>query len=129
MLAGVSQAAVAVELGRPRCTVSREIAWNRDPDGGGYRPFAAQQRAERRRARPKTPKLAGNPVLRDLVRDLLACRHSLAQISAGSAAEADDQRGIAQPPALTVQRHRVMASLPTSSPRNVTCRLAGNGPS
>nr|BFE66167.1 hypothetical protein GCM10020063_106930 [Dactylosporangium thailandense] len=36
LLAGVSQAAVAVELGRPRCTVSREIARNRDLDGGGY---------------------------------------------------------------------------------------------
>ncbi|MER7281528.1 helix-turn-helix domain-containing protein [Dactylosporangium sp. NPDC000244] len=82
LLAGVRQAAIAAELGRPRCTISREIARNQDPDGGGYQPFAAQQRAERRRARPKTPKLAGNPVLRDVVQDLLAAKYSPAQISA-----------------------------------------------
>jgi IS30 family transposase len=79
--AGVSQAAIAAELGRPRCTISREIARNRDP-GGGYQPFAAQQRAEGRRPRPKTRKLAGSPVLRDLVQDLLGSKYSPEQISA-----------------------------------------------
>ncbi|WP_425554026.1 IS30 family transposase, partial [Dactylosporangium salmoneum] len=80
--AGVSQAVIAAELGRPRCTVSREIARNQDPAGGGYQPFAAQQRAERRRPRPKTRKLAGNPALLDLVQNLLTSRHSPRQISA-----------------------------------------------
>ncbi|MEV6932858.1 IS30 family transposase [Dactylosporangium sp. NPDC051485] len=80
--AGVSQSAIAAELGRPRSTVSREIARNQDPAGGGYQPFAAQQRAERRRPRPKPRKLAGNPALRDLVQELLASRHSPRQISA-----------------------------------------------
>nr|BFE66168.1 hypothetical protein GCM10020063_106940 [Dactylosporangium thailandense] len=62
-----------------------------EPGPGRRRLLAVRRAAARRRARPKTPKLAGNPVLRDLVRDLLACRHSPAQISAGSAAEADDR--------------------------------------
>nr|WP_246656693.1 IS30 family transposase [Dactylosporangium vinaceum] len=89
--AGVSQAAIAAELGRPRCTISREIARNGDPDGG-YQPFAAQQRAERRRPRPTLRKRAGNPALRDAVQDLLAGWHSPAQISARLRRDHPDRR-------------------------------------
>ncbi|GAA3271387.1 hypothetical protein GCM10020218_013770 [Dactylosporangium vinaceum] len=89
--AGVSQAAIAAELGRPRCTISREIARNGDPDGG-YQPFAAQQRAERRRPRPTLRKRAGNPALRDAVQDLLAGWRSPAQISARLRRDHPDRR-------------------------------------
>ncbi|GAA3456882.1 IS30 family transposase [Dactylosporangium matsuzakiense] len=80
--AGASPAAIAAELGRPRSTISREIARNQDPSGGGYQPFAAQQRAEARRPRPKLRKLATAPVLRDLVQDLLQDRLSPQQVAA-----------------------------------------------
>jgi IS30 family transposase len=55
---------IARELGRPACTVSREIRRHRHPDGT-YRPYAAPQRAAARRTRPPTehaghrPRVAG----------------------------------------------------------------------
>jgi IS30 family transposase len=47
--AGASQAAIAVELGRPRCTVSREIRRNRHPV------VAITARMPRRSARTNDP--------------------------------------------------------------------------
>jgi IS30 family transposase len=78
---GMSAAAIAVVLGRPRCTVSREITRNRDADGV-YRPHAAQLRAQARRPRPKTRKLAACPELREAVQGMLESRLSPEQISA-----------------------------------------------
>ncbi|WP_438871413.1 hypothetical protein [Paractinoplanes lichenicola] len=51
LLEKASQKSIAVELGRSPATISR----NRHPGTGVYRPHAAQQRAEARRPRPKTP--------------------------------------------------------------------------
>ena len=79
---GVSQTAIAAELGRPGCTISREIRRNAHPGSGDYRPYSAQQRAESRRPRPKTGKLTACPQLRDVVQAMLERRHSPEQISA-----------------------------------------------
>jgi len=79
--AGRSQRAIAAELGRPPSTISREIRRNRHPGSGDYRPHAAQDRAERRRPRPKTGKIAACPELRDLVQGMLDDRCSPEQIS------------------------------------------------
>jgi transposase, IS30 family len=53
-------------IGRPHCTVSRELARNGNADGG-YRGLTAQHRAETRARRPKPGKLARNPRLREFV--------------------------------------------------------------
>ena len=53
-------------IGRPHCTVSRELARNGNADGG-YRGLTAQFRAEARARRPKSGKLALNPRLREFV--------------------------------------------------------------
>ena len=63
LAAGRSVRQVAAGLGRAPSTVSREVARNRTRVG--YRALAAQAQAEFRAARPKTAKLAGNPVLRE----------------------------------------------------------------
>jgi len=53
-------------IGRPHTTVSRELARNRNKDGG-YRALTAQHRAEARARRPKPGRLARNPRLRRFV--------------------------------------------------------------
>ena len=78
---GVSQAAIAAELGRSPSTLSREIRRNRHPDTGDYQPYAAQRRAEDRRPRPKIGKLAGCAVLHGLVQSMLDHKYSPEQIS------------------------------------------------
>ncbi|HEX8868150.1 MAG TPA: IS30 family transposase [Lentzea sp.] len=79
--AGRSLRSIARESGRSPSTISREIARNRHPGSGDYRPYAAQDRAEARRPRPKTGKIAACPELRDLVRGMLDDRCSPEQIS------------------------------------------------
>lgn len=78
---GACQASIAAELGRDRSTISREIRRNRHPGSGDYRPYAAQERADARRPRPKTGKIAACPQLRSLVQDMLGRKHSPEQIS------------------------------------------------
>ncbi|MFI6763894.1 IS30 family transposase [Micromonospora sp. NPDC050417] len=78
---GAAQASIAAELGRDRSTISREIRRNRHPGSGDYRPYAAQERADGRRPRPKTGKLAARPGLRFLVQAMLGFKHSPEQIS------------------------------------------------
>ncbi|WP_374103940.1 IS30 family transposase [Micromonospora sp. U56] len=78
---GASQAAIAAELRRSPGTISREIRRNRHPDSGDYQPYAAQQRADSRRPRPKLGKIAACPQLRSLVQGMLDCKHSPEQIS------------------------------------------------
>jgi IS30 family transposase len=78
---GACQSSIAAELGRDRSTISREVRRNRHPGSGDYRPYAAQERADARRPRPKTSKLAAHPPLRSLVQDMLDCKHSPEQIS------------------------------------------------
>jgi IS30 family transposase len=55
-------AEIGRRIGRPSCTVSRELARNRSGDGS-YRALTAQRRAEARARRPKQGKLATNPRL------------------------------------------------------------------
>ncbi|MCP2241705.1 IS30 family transposase [Lentzea aerocolonigenes] len=76
-----SQAEIARELGRPRSTISREIRRNSHPLTGDYRPYAAQDRADARRPRPKTGKIAASPHLRAAVQTLLDDKYSPEQIS------------------------------------------------
>ncbi|AYF27899.1 IS30 family transposase [Micromonospora tulbaghiae] len=78
---GASQAAIAAELRRSPGTISREIRRNRHPDSGDYRPYAAQQRADSRRPRPKIGKIAACPALREHVQAMLDRKHSPEQIS------------------------------------------------
>ncbi|HET9518875.1 MAG TPA: IS30 family transposase [Actinoplanes sp.] len=78
---GRSQAEIAAELGRPRSTVCREIRRNSHPLTGEYRPYAAQDRADARRPRPKTGKIAGNDELRAAVQTMLDDKFSPEQVS------------------------------------------------
>lgn len=73
--------AIAMELGRSPSTVSREIRRNIHEPSGNYRPHTAQRSAERRRGRQRTGKIAGNPELREFVREHLKQRWSPRQIS------------------------------------------------
>ena len=73
--------AIALELGRSPSTVSREIRRNIHEPSGNYRPRTAQRSAERRRSRQRTGKIAGNPELREFVREHLKQRWSPRQIS------------------------------------------------
>ncbi|MGI5485419.1 IS30 family transposase [Microtetraspora malaysiensis] len=76
--AGASLRSIAVSIGRPASTVSREVARN----GGRvkYRAIAAEQRAQEQARRPKLSALQDNPVLRQLVIELLDNEWSPEQI-------------------------------------------------
>jgi transposase, IS30 family len=78
---GLSARVIAQRLNRSPSTISRELRRNAHPGSGDYRPWAAQRRAARRRARPKPGKLAGNPRLREAIADGLRRRWSPEQIS------------------------------------------------
>ena len=78
--AGERLRVIAARLGRHPATVSREI--RRNSSRRGYRAVAAQARAQARARRPKTAKLAGNPVLRRWVQGKLERNWSPEQISA-----------------------------------------------
>ena len=78
--AGVDVDEVARRLGRHRSTVHREL--KRGGGRCGYDAEAAQAAADLRARRPKTPKLAGDPVLAAAVGGLLADRMSPHAISA-----------------------------------------------
>jgi IS30 family transposase len=79
--AGESIRSIGRRLDRDPSTISREINRNRDPGRGAYRPFAAQQRAVDRRARPKTGKVARHHELLAFVQERLDRRWSPEQIS------------------------------------------------
>jgi transposase, IS30 family len=84
LAAGLTQAEIAGRIGRPACTVSREIARNRCGDRPGrYLASTAQARADRVARRPKPAKLALNPRLRRRVEAGLGQRWSPRQIAAG----------------------------------------------
>ncbi len=80
VVAGESVTAMAARLGRPKSTISRELARNRGP-GGRYGPYRAQRLAEVRARRPKPTKLGSCPQLRAMVEDKLVRRWSPEQIS------------------------------------------------
>jgi IS30 family transposase len=77
--AKLSFAEIGRRIGRPACTVSREVGRN----GGRYyyRAVQADRRARVRARRPKPAKLASNPALRQLVVKRLTQRWSPQQIS------------------------------------------------
>lgn len=64
LLGRASQRSIARELERSVSTISRELTRN-PPGAGRYHPFRAQKAAQRRRARPRSPKLAADLELRD----------------------------------------------------------------
>ena len=65
LVAGRSLRSIALELGRPASTISREVQRNGGPQA--YRATAAEQCAWTRAARPKTLRLASNEPLRQAV--------------------------------------------------------------
>jgi IS30 family transposase len=79
--AGAGVRAIAERTGRSPSTISRELRRNRDPDSGQYRPFTAHKLAVQRRARPRSGKIAADPVLRQFVADRLEKRWSPQQVS------------------------------------------------
>lgn len=83
--AGVGVRATARELGRDPGTISRELRRNSHPGSGDYRPYAAQIRAEARRTRPKTSKIAANPELRERVQGMLDDQAARSKSAAGCA--------------------------------------------
>ena len=80
LVSGASLRAVAIVLGRPASTISRELDRNTGPDGR-YLPYAAHRAAADRRARPKPAKLVTNQPLADYVQAGLDQRWSPEQIS------------------------------------------------
>jgi transposase, IS30 family len=88
--AGHGVRAIAAELHRPPCTISRELRRNAE-DGGQYRPFAAQRLAVERRARPGRGKLLADPVLREFVQARLDGKLSPEQTAAALPVEFPDQ--------------------------------------
>jgi len=78
---GVSVSEMALELGRSKSTICREVARNGSARGK-YSPYAAQKKAEWRARRPKPTKLASCVELRDFVVSKLELRWSPEQISA-----------------------------------------------
>jgi IS30 family transposase len=76
--AGASLRSIAVSIGRPASTVSREVTRN----GGRvkYRAVAAEQRAQEQARRPKPSALQDNSVPRQLVIELLESEWSREQI-------------------------------------------------
>lgn len=86
---GSSCRQIAMQLGRPTCTVSREVA--RHGGRSGYRATLADERAWANAARPKPCKLAGSPVLQQWVSEGLEQRWSPVQIAAESKRAHPDQ--------------------------------------
>jgi len=79
LAAGQPLRGIAARIGRPPCTVSREIA--RNGGVGGYRANCAEAAAWTRARRPKPCRLAHCPRLRRLVATKLAARWSPQQIA------------------------------------------------
>jgi IS30 family transposase len=82
-------AQIARRLGRDRSTIWREL--DRNSTTTGYRASTAQHAAEQRAKRPKTTKLAANPVLAQRVRQDLQALWSPEQITARLKRDFPDQ--------------------------------------
>jgi transposase, IS30 family len=78
---GLSKRQVAVRLGRPVSTVTRELDRNKDPRTGAYQPERAHRLAWQRQRRPKPSKLSRSPALRAGVQQMLDCGYSPEQAS------------------------------------------------
>ena len=92
LAAGLKNAEIARLLGRPRCTVGREIARN----GGrqAYRAEAAEQRCVEQARRPKICLLAHNEPLRQAVAEKLQQLWSPEQIAGWTKAEHQNDRSM-----------------------------------
>jgi IS30 family transposase len=78
---GATMRTIAVELGRPVSTVSRELSRNGSPGEAPYRAEAAQYRANARKTRPKPSQIMSNPELLAQVQAILEDDLSPEQIS------------------------------------------------
>jgi len=78
--AGVTVRGIARELGRAPSTISRELRRNRDLSGR-YRPHHAEHAARARACKPRSRRIAGDPVLAEAVARLLAKRWSPEQVA------------------------------------------------
>lgn len=76
---GETDGSIAVQLGRDRTTINREIS--RNGGRGGYCAVAAEKRAVTNLARPKVSKLAADPELAAMVRARLEALDSPMRIS------------------------------------------------
>jgi IS30 family transposase len=79
--AGLSIRQVAGRLRRSPPAISRELDRNADPRTGAYQPERAHRLAWERQRRPRPSRLAGNPVLRAEVQQMLHQRYSPEQAS------------------------------------------------
>ena len=91
LAAGLSQAEIALRLGRAASTISREIGRNSTRGRYRYRAVAAQARAGERARRPRPAKLAVNGELRAWVQRKLTKNWSPEQVSARLAADFPDR--------------------------------------
>ena len=78
---GLSMREVGRRMGRAASTACRELARNAGPRAGQYQPERAHRLAWERQRRPKSSKLARDPVLRGQVQQLLDKRYSPQQVS------------------------------------------------
>jgi IS30 family transposase len=89
LVAGRSLRSIALDLGRPASTISREV--KRNGGAQAYRAAAAEQCAWARAARPKTWLLAGNRRLRQVVTRKLQAHWAPQQIAGWLAREYENQ--------------------------------------
>ncbi|HEV8278245.1 MAG TPA: IS30 family transposase [Streptosporangiaceae bacterium] len=90
--AGHSVAVIAAALGRPRCTIYRELG--RNSGAAGYRATIAQRRTGERRRRPKQAKIAASVRLRAEVAARLGKKWSPRQIAATLKQDFPDDPGM-----------------------------------
>lgn len=90
--AGLTVTAIAVQVGRDKSTISREL--RRNAGKQGYRPFEAHRVATARRGRHHRRRVETNTELRRVVGELLAQRWSPQQISRHLRARFPDDPGM-----------------------------------
>jgi IS30 family transposase len=90
--AGQSVAVIAAALGRPRCTIYRELG--RNSGAAGYRATIAQRRTGERRRRPQQAKIAASVRLRAEVAARLGKKWSPRQIAATLKQDFPDDPGM-----------------------------------
>jgi IS30 family transposase len=118
LAAGEPMAAIGRRIGRPACTICREVARN-SAVRGGYRAGKAQQAAQVRARRPKPARLAVHGRLRAQVEQWLALRWSPQQIAARLVSEFPDD------PEMRVSHETIYQSLFVQSRGALRKELAG----